>query len=261
MENRTRTIAIANEKGGVGKTASSINIGAALTTLNYKVLIVDMDSQMNATIGLGIKLNGLKDAYTSYDIIKNPKTLNPDLAIQSTKWKNLFIIPGHGNLAGLELELVSQMGRENRLKKSLDNLGQSFDFILIDSPPSLSLLTVNVFAYVREVIIPCQTHPFSFEALGNLFETVEAIQEDINPKIKITGIIPTFFDSRTKVSRRVKLQLTSEEKYSELIFNTPIRTNITIAESTDSGTPVIFYARKSNGAQDYMSLAKEISGD
>lgn len=257
MENGTRIIAFANEKGGVGKTTSSINVGAALTKLGYKVLIVDMDSQMNATSGLGVKLEHNKP--TSYDIIKNFKSINPDEAIHKTDWENLYVIPGHGDLAGLELELVSQMGRENRLKKSLELLTESFDFIIVDSPPSLSLLTVNVFAYSKEVVIPCQTHPFSFDALGNLFETIEAIQEDINPEIKITGIIPTFFDGRTKVSRVIKDKLTNEERYKNLIFDTAIRTNTTIAESTNSKVPVVFYDAKSRGCEDYLALAKEIA--
>jgi chromosome partitioning protein len=260
MENGTRRIAIVNEKGGVGKTTSSINIGAALTLLGKKVLLIDMDSQMNATTGLGIQREDVDgdEVYSSYDIIKNYKTFNPDKAIMKTKWENLFLIPGHEDLAGLELELVSQIGRENRLKKALVNMSVEFDFVLVDSPPSLSLLTVNVFSYADEILIPCQTHPFSFEALGNLFETIAVIKEDVNPGIKITGIIPTFFDSRTRVSRIIKDQLTDNNEYKNLIFDTPIRTNTTIAESNYSGEPVIFFDSKSRGAKDYMELAQEL---
>lgn len=253
-----RKIAFANEKGGVGKTTSTINIGAALASLGHKTLIVDMDSQMNATKGLDGQVDGTGDVYTTYDLMKNFKSLSPQAAVQQTQWSNLFLIPASGDLAGLELELVSQIGREKLLKKSLGALAGLFDFILIDSPPSLSLLTVNIFTYVDEVVIPCQTHPFSFDALGNLFETIEAIQEDINPELKVTGILPTFFDNRTRVSRKVLDQLTTEEKYRQLIFNTPVRTNVTLAESTDVGVPAVFYDGKSRGALDYMGVAKEL---
>lgn len=256
MNDETRVIAFANEKGGVGKTTSSINVGAGLTKLGCKVLVVDMDSQMNATYGLGVEVK--PGSLTTYDLIKNYKTVNPDQAIQKTNWDGLFIIPGHEDLAGLELELVAQMGREKRLKKSLGLLTEPFDFIIVDSPPSLSLLTVNVFAYVREVIIPCQTHPFSFEALGNIFDTLDAVKEEINGSIRITGIIPTFFDKRTRVNNKIKDKLTTEPRYKDLILSTPIRVNTTIAESTDSRVPVVFYDDKSMGSRDYMELSEEI---
>lgn len=249
------TIAVANEKGGVGKTVTVINLGAALSLLNQKVLIVDMDPQANATKGLGVTLE--EDALTVYDML-NRETQTADDAVVSTAWDGLDLIPSHVDLSGAEVELADVVGRENLLKDALSDLSDGYDFILLDTPPSLSLLTVNVFTFVRHVLVPCQTHPYAYSALEELFDTISAVKEAINPGISILGIVPTFFDSRTRVSRRVLDQLKTEGEYRDLVFNTVVRNNITIAESADVSRPVVFYRKSSFGAIDYSDLADEV---
>lgn len=252
----SRSIAVANEKGGVGKTVTVINLGAALSLLNKKVLIVDMDPQANATKGLGVAV--AEDTATVYDLLHRETSLSADDAIVSTSWEGLDLIPSNVDLSGSEVELADVAGRENLLKDAMATLSDGYDFILLDTPPSLSLLTVNVFTYSRHVLVPCQTHPYAYAALDELFDTVSAVKREINPGISILGIVPTFFDSRTRVSRRVLEQLKTEGHYRDLVFNTVIRNNITIAESADVGRPIVFYRKSSYGAIDYSDLAEEV---
>jgi len=254
---KMRSIAVANEKGGVGKTVTVINLAAALTLENKKVLVVDMDPQANATRGLGIESWDGKPSV--YDLIQPPGQVNLSEAIAKTAWEGLDLIPGDVDLAGAEVELVDVEGRENRLKDALTGLSaDSYDFVLLDTPPSLSLLTVNVFAYAREVLIPCQTHPYAFGALAELHETVTAVREEINPEISILGIVPTFYDGRTRVSQQMLSQLQADERYRHLLFKTVVRSNTTIAESAAVGKPVVFYRKGSFGAIDYSDLAVEL---
>jgi chromosome partitioning protein len=255
---KTRTIAVANEKGGVGKTVTVINLAAALTLEHKKVLVVDMDPQANATKGLGIDPSDGKPSV--YDLIQGSGSGAAAVsdAIIPTQWEGLDLIPGHVDLAGAEVELVDVEGRENLLKEALEGLPADYDFVLLDTPPSLSLLTVNVFAYARQVLIPCQTHPYAYGALAELCDTVNAIKEEINPAIDIIGVVPTFFDARTRVSQQVLAQLQSDPRYKALLFNTVVRANTTIAESAAVGKPVVFYRKGSFGAIDYNDLAEEL---
>jgi chromosome partitioning protein len=253
-----RSIAIANEKGGVGKTVTVVNLAAALTRANQNVLVVDMDPQANATRGLGIDPE--KVGLTVYDLVSDPDGQPASEAIVSTDWEGLDVIASHVDLAGAEVELVDEPGREDRLRKALSGLDNTYDYILLDTPPSLSLLTVNVFAYAKQVLIPCQTHPYSFIALSELYDTLEAVRSEINPEIEIMGILPTFFDARTRVSRNVLTQLQEDERYRDRLFNTVVRVNTTIAESAAVGRPVVFYRRGSYGAIDYNDLADELMG-
>ncbi len=253
---KNRTIAVANEKGGVGKTVTVINLAAALTLEHKKVLVVDMDPQANATKGLGV--DSQQDRPSVYDLIQTPGAVAVSDVIAPTAWEGLDLIPGHVDLAGAEVELVDVEGRENLLKEALGGLPDDYDFVLLDTPPSLSLLTVNVFAFARQVLIPCQTHPYAYGALAELFDTVGAIQEEINPKIEILGIVPTFFDARTRVSQQVLSQLQADQRYKGLLFKTLVRTNTTIAESAAAGKPVVFYRKGSFGAIDYNDLAEEL---
>jgi chromosome partitioning protein len=251
----TRIIAVANEKGGVGKTATVINLGAALSLKGRKVLIIDMDPQHGATSGLGIQTND--GMVSTYDLVINEKPVSAKDAVLNTKWENLDIIPSHVDLAGAEVELINESGRENRLKENIDGVTSAYDVILLDTPPSLSLLTVNVFVFAREVIVPCQTQPYAFAALEDLFDTIDIIKEEMNSELSITGIVATFFDRRTRVSQKILEKLKTDERYKDFLFNSVIRGNTTIAASSDVGKPVVFYRKGSYGSADYLALADE----
>jgi len=253
---QTRIIAVANEKGGVGKTVTVVNLGAALNKEGKSVLVVDMDPQFNATKGLGVDVE--EEMLTVYDLIKDTESIKASDAIVPTRWKGLDLIPSHVDLAGAEVELVDEVGRENRLKEALESISGEYDFILLDTPPSLSLLTVNVLAYAKEVIVPCQTHPYSYDALDELFDTIFTIKENINPDINVTGVVATLFDTRTRVSHRILEKLKNDDRYKDLLFDTVVRVNTTIAESAGVGKPVIFFRQNSYGSSDYTSLAKEL---
>jgi chromosome partitioning protein len=255
-EKNTRIIAVANEKGGVGKTVTVINLGAALAKENKSILIVDMDPQSAATRGFGIEMED--DTPSVYDMIMDSDAYPVKDIILPTKWKGIDILPSDADLAGAEVELVEEAGRENRLKEALDGVNGKYDYILIDTPPSLSLLTVNVFVCAKEVVVPCQTHPYAYSALNELFDTVDAVKEEINPDLKVAGVLATLYDGRTRVSRNVLEKLKTDEKTRDLLFNTVIRANATIAESADVGKPVVYYRKSSFGAIDYMAFAKEI---
>ncbi|MFN2127125.1 MAG: ParA family protein [Anaerolineales bacterium] len=255
-DKKTRIIAVANEKGGVGKTVTVVNLGAAFCREGKSVLIVDMDPQFNATRGLGVDIEtGMP---TVYDLIKEKESITATDVIVPTKWNGLDLVPSHVDLAGAEVELIDEAGRENRLKEGLESISAKYDFILLDTPPSLSLLTVNVLAYAKEVLVPCQTHPYAYAALDGLFDTIFAIQENINPDLGITGIVATLFDSRTRVSHTILEKLKNDERYTDLLLNTVIRVNTTIAESAGVSKPVVFYRKSSYGSTDYTNLANEL---
>lgn len=252
---QSRIVAVANEKGGVGKTAMVINLGAALVKKGKRVLIVDMDPQHNAGSGIGIEAG--EDDVSVYDLLSEPGKYQAQDAVWRTKWEGLDLVASHADLAGAEVELVDQQGRENRLKSVIENLFDSYDVVLMDSPPSLSLLTINVFAACREVLVPCQTQPYAFRALEDLFDTVFAVREDINPGLRLSGLIPTFYDTRTRVSRMILERMQADERYRDYLYNTVIRSNTTIAASSEAGKPVVFYRSTSNGARDFTALAEE----
>lgn len=255
-DGQARIIAVANEKGGVGKTAMVVNLGAALSLEDKRVLIIDMDPQHNATIGLGIKV---KDGMTTvYDLIAGDQPPDARQAVVSTRWEKLDLIPSHIDLSGAEIELADTPGRERKLALAMSDLTGDYDFILIDTPPSLSLLTVNVFAFAAEVLVPCHTHPYALAALEDLFDTIENIRQGINRDIRITGIVPTFYDRRTRLSQTITDRLRNDERYSGYLFNSMIRTNTAVALSSDVGEPVVFFKKNSYGAWDYSRLAEEL---
>ncbi len=252
---QTRVIAVANEKGGVGKTVTVINLAAALSRLNKAVLVVDMDPQANATLGLGFTPD---DTLSVYNLISDPQRVNAANVVRKTPWDGLDLIPAHVDLSGAEVELVDRPGRENSLKIGMEAINDDYDYILVDTPPSLSLLTVNVLAYAHEVIIPCQTHPYALIALTELLDTIDAVKDQINPALTVTGIVATFVDLRTKVSNRVLEKLKEDPLTKGLLFNTMIRTNTTIADSALVGKPVVFYRSGAYGTRDYSDLAEEL---
>ena len=253
-----RTIAVANEKGGVGKTVTVLNLGAALAQAGQQVLIVDMDPQFNATQGLGEQVRD--EQYSVYDIISNPVAVPVGDVVRTTRWPGIDLLPSDADLAGAEVELVEESGRENRLTAGLAPIVGNYDFVLLDTPPSLSLLTVNVFAFAAEILVPCQTHPYAFRALDELFDTIDAIREGINPELRVIGVLATFFDRRTRVSHTILEKLRTDERYRDLMLQTVIRANTTIAESAAAEKPVVYYRSTSFGAEDYRSLAQEILG-
>jgi chromosome partitioning protein len=255
-DHQHRIIAVANEKGGVGKTVTVLNLAAALCKEGKKVLVVDMDPQFNATKGLGMDVR--EEAPTVYDLIMDNRSIEATEVIRRTRWEGLDLIPSHIDLAGAEVELVDKVGRENRLKEALDGVAGKYDFIFLDTPPSLSLLTVNVLAYAREVVVPCQTHPYAYAALDGLFDTISAIKENMNAELNVTGIVATLFDTRTRISHNILEKLKGDDRYAGLLFNTVIRSNTTIAESAGVGKPVIFFRQSSFGSSDYVSLANEL---
>jgi chromosome partitioning protein len=253
---RARIISVVNEKGGVGKTVTVINLAAALSVKGMHTLVVDVDPQLNATKGLG--LNPDQDSLSVYDVVKPRSPVPAESVILRTSWDHLDCLPSHVDLSGLEVELANKAGRENRLKEALEPIATLYDFILLDTPPSLSLLTVNVLAFAREILIPCQTHPYAYSAMDELLETISIIKEEINPKIRVMGVLATLFDQRTRVSNIILEALKEDQRIKGKLFNTVIRINTTIAESAYYGVPVVFFRRWCSGAIDYMALAGEV---
>ena len=251
-----KVIAVANEKGGVGKTVTLINLAAALALRGCRVLVVDMDPQANATKGLGVQLDS--DQFSVYDMIVPDARITARESVVATPWDGIDLIPAHIDLAGAEVELVDLEGRENQLRTAMTGMPNAYDFILLDTPPSLSLLTINVFAYADHVLVPCQTHPYAYSALEELFDTVAAVKDQINASIAILGIVATFFDARTRVSTMILNQLQEDERYKALLFKSIIRSNTTIAESAAVGRPVVLYRKTCNGAMDYRALGDEV---
>ncbi|MBW2108628.1 MAG: ParA family protein [Deltaproteobacteria bacterium] len=253
---RTRIISVVNEKGGVGKTVTVVNVAAGLSVKGKTVLVVDVDPQLSATKGLGYDSSG--NGATVYDVIKPTKPVAAEAAIVPTAWKGLDLLPSHVDLSGIEIELATKIGRENRLKRALKPVVDEYDFVLLDTPPSLSLLTVNVLAFAEEALIPCQTHPYAYAAIDDLLETIAVINEEINPRLDISGVVATFFDRRTRVSHQIMEKLEQDTRIKDKLYNTVIRINTTIAESAQHKKPVVFFRPASTGAQDYLALTEEI---
>ena len=258
MKKKTRIISVVNEKGGVGKTVTVINLAAGLSLEGKNVLVVDMDPQLNATKGLGYESQDKK--LSVYDVIKASHPVPIESVIWSTPWKHLDLLPSDVDLSGIEIELATKIGRENRLKRALAPVVDRYDYILLDTPPSLSLLTVNVLACAQEVLIPCQTHPYAYAAIDELLETIAVIKAEINPGIEILGVVATFFDRRTRVSKDILEDLKKDDRLKHKMFASVIRINTTIAESARHGKPVVFFSRSCTGARDDFALTEEILG-
>lgn len=248
-----KIIAIANQKGGVGKTTTAINLAASLAVLDHKVLVIDADPQANTTSGLNFSPDS-DEKRTVYEVMEG-RIAAEDALIQ-TEIANLHMIPSHINLVGVEIEMLEVPERESVLRKALAPLRDDYDFILIDCSPSLGLVTVNCLAAADSVIIPVQPEFFALEGLGKLLQTIRLVQEGVNPDLTIEGFLVTMFDGRTRVHTQVVSEL--REHFTDMVFNTIIQRNIRLSEAPSHGKPIILYDIMSTGANNYLNLAREV---
>ena len=248
-----KIIAIANQKGGVGKTTTAVNLAACLAKLGKKVLLIDIDPQGNSSSGLGIDKRRCEK--TVYDCLINEESME-NVEIE-TPYENLFVCPSNIELSGAEIDLISVMGRENKLKESIAPIKDEYDYIFIDTPPSLGLITINTMVAADSIIIPIQCEFYALEGVSQLVETIKRVKKALNPNLYIEGIVMTMYDARTNLA----IQVVDEVKrfFPEKVYATIIPRNIRLGEAPGFGRPVIYYDESSRGAESYMLLAREIA--
>ena len=248
----TKVIAISNQKGGVGKTTSAVNIAAYLAVTETPTLLIDMDPQANATSGVGIEIGSYQKSI--YDIIIGKAKLSE--VVQKTELDFLKIVPSSAQLVGAEIELVSLFSRERMLKDALDEVDGHYKYIIIDSPPSLGLLTINVLTAAHSIIMPIQCEYYALEGLSQLLNTIRLVQKHLNKDLEIEGILITMYDHRLNLSKQVVQEL--QEYFGEKVYNTYIKRNVRLGEAPSHGKPILLYDATSTGAQNYMNLVSEI---
>ncbi|MDC6384575.1 ParA family protein [Flagellimonas taeanensis] len=247
-----KIIAIANQKGGVGKTTTTVNLAASLGVLEKKVLLIDADPQANATSGLGIDVDSVE--YGTYQLLEH--TMSVDEVIIPTDSPNVDLVPAHIDLVAIEIELVDKDNREYMMKEALKDLGDRYDFVLIDCAPSLGLLTLNALTAADSVMIPIQCEYFALEGLGKLLNTVKSVQKIHNNDLDIEGMLLTMYDSRLRLSNQVVEEV--KKHFADMVFDTIIQRNVRLSEAPSYGESIIKYDASSKGASNYLNLANEI---
>jgi chromosome partitioning protein len=247
-------MAVANQKGGVGKTTTTVNLGACLAELGYRTLVVDLDPQGNASTGLGINPRDLE--HTMYDVILHETPLED--CIEGSSVRNLFVAPASLDLAGAEIELVPAFSRELRLRRAIDEVKDDYEYVIIDCPPSLGLLTVNGLAAATEVLVPIQCEYYALEGLGQLLRNVELVQKNLNPTLEVSAIVLVMYDARTKLADQVADEVRTH--FADQVCRTVIPRTVRLSEAPSYGQPIITFDTSSRGAVAYRDLAKEVSG-
>lgn len=247
-----KIVAIANQKGGVGKTTTAINLAASLAVLEKKTLLIDVDPQANASSGVGIKPEDV--AHSIYECIV--EAIDPKLLIKTTTIPNLDLLPSHINLVGAEVEMVNFKNREGRIREGLKSLVDNYDYIIVDCAPSLGLITINALTAANTLIIPVQCEYFALEGLGKLLNTTKIIQSRLNPNLEIEGILMTMYDARLRLANQIVAEV--KKHFQSMVFETIIPRNIKLSEAPSFGMPAVIYEADSKGAMSYLSLAEEI---
>lgn len=250
-----KVIAIANQKGGVGKTTTAVNLAACLAKKGKKVLLVDCDPQGNSTSGVGVDKRRCDK--TVYDVLINGAEVKE--AIVPTVYENLFLCPSNISLSGAEIELVSEMGRESKLKNALICVEKDYDIVLIDAPPSLGLITINVLTAADSVIVPIQCEYYALEGVSQLMGTIKKVKQVMNPKLEIEGILMTMYDSRTNLSAQVVEEV--KKFFPNKVYKTLVPRNVRLSEAPSFGKPIIYYDAASKGSESYLDLAAEVLGE